>query len=233
MAAGQPPTVAYDALLLDHDGVIVTLGDHTALHDAAERAFADAGVEDPAPDAVDTLSIAVDEAELRGVSQRYDLDPDDLWRYRDDRVAEALYEETRTGRKAPYDDIDLLADLDVPLGVVSNNQTRIVEFVLDHYDLADRFDTVHARAPELASLSRKKPEPTYLDAAMADLGVENPLYVGDSESDVVAGQRAGLDTVFLYRPHRDGYDLGVDPDYEADGFADVVAILDGERVASE
>jgi HAD superfamily hydrolase (TIGR01549 family) len=222
--------VGYDALLLDHDGVIVTLGDHTALHASAQQALVDAGVADPAPDAVDALSIAVDEAELLGVSQRYDLDPDSLWRYRDDRVAEALYEETRAGRKAPYDDVDLLADLEYPLGIVSNNQTRIVEFVLDYYGLDQHFDAVHARAPDRESLACKKPAPTFLEEAMADLGVENPLYVGDSESDVVAGQRAGLETVFLFRSHRDGDDLSVDPEYHADDFADVVSILDGEVV---
>jgi len=224
--------MSYDGLLLDHDGVIVTLGDHTALHDAARRALEDGGIDDPAPEAVDTLSVAVAESELLGVSERYDVDPDRLWERRDDRVAEALREETRSGRKAPYDDVDLLTEVDVPVGIVSNNQTRIVEFVLDHYDLADHFGTVHARDPTRGSLRRKKPEPTYLEAAMADLGVSNPLYVGDSETDVVAGERAGLDTAFLYRPHRDGHDLGVDPDYEVDGFADVVAILAGETAAA-
>lgn len=220
--------MSYDGLLLDHDGVIVTLGDHTALSRAAHRALEDAGVDDPDPDAVDTLSIAVDEPELLGVCRRYDLDPDRLWKLRDDRAAEALREETRSGRKAPYDDLDLLADLDVPIGIVSNNQTRVVAFVLEYYGLTDLFETVRARDPTRESLRRKKPSPTYLEAAMDDLGVESPLYVGDSESDVVAGQRAGLDTAFLYRPHRDGYDLGVEPDCEADGFADVCALLAGE-----
>ncbi len=203
--------MTYDALLLDHDGVIVTLGDHTALHEAAEQALVDAGVDDPAADAVDTLSIAVDESELLGVCKRYDLDPDELWRYRDDRVAEALYEETRTGRKTPYDDVSLLADLDVPLGIVSNNQTRIVEFVLEYYDLAEYFETLHARAPVRASLSRKKPHPTYLEDAIADLGVDNPLYVGDSESDIEAGQRAGIDTVFIRRDHNTEQSLTTQP----------------------
>jgi HAD superfamily hydrolase (TIGR01549 family) len=224
--------MSYDALLLDHDGVVVTLGDHTALHDAAHAALEDAGIDNPAPDAVDALSIAVDESELLGVSRRYDVDPDRLWAYRDDRVAEALREETRTGRKAPYDDVDELATLDVPIGIVSNNQTRIVEFVLDYYDLAAYFDTVHARDPTRESLRRKKPNPTYLEAAIADLDVSNPLYVGDSESDVTAGQRAGLDTAFLYRPHRDGYDLGVDPEYEVGGFSDIVTLLNGGMVDS-
>jgi len=217
--------VSYDALLLDHDGVVVTLGDRTALQDAARQALVDAGVDDPAPDAVDTLSVAVSESDLLGLSDRYDLDPDALWRHRDDRVAEALYEETRTGRKAPYDDTAVLADLSVPVGIVSNNQTRIVEFVLDYYDLADHFGTVHARAPERASLTRKKPRPTYLEDAMAALEVGNPLYVGDSESDVEAGLRAGLDVAFLRRRHNSEQSLTADPTHEVTGLDEVADLL--------
>ncbi|WP_302082503.1 HAD family hydrolase [Salinibaculum rarum] len=220
--------MSYDALLLDHDGVIVTLGDRTALSAAARDALEAVGVADPAPDAVDTLSVAVSPTELDAVSDRYGLDPDDLWRARDDGVRDALLAETRAGRKTPYDDVNALVDLGVPTGIVSNNQTRIVEFVLDHYDLADHFGTVHARAPERSSLERKKPQPTYLEDAMADLAVENPLYVGDSESDVEAGQRAGLDVAFLRRDHNADQPLDSTPDYELMGLDEVVEILERE-----
>ena len=218
----------YDSLLLDHDGVIVTLGDETALVDAARTSLLDAGIDDPPADAVDTLSLAVADDELRAVSERYGLDPERLWRYRDDRVDEALRAETTAGRKAPYDDVDALADLDAPTGIVSNNQTRIVEFVLDHYDLAHHFGTVRARSPTRESLTRKKPRPTFLEEAMTDLSVSNPLYVGDSESDVVAGQRAGLDVAFLRRDHNADRSLAVDPTYEVGGLDDVAALVDGD-----
>jgi phosphoglycolate phosphatase-like HAD superfamily hydrolase len=220
--------MSYDGLLLDHDGVIVTLGDRTALHDAAHDALCDVGVSDPAPDAVDTLSIAVSEAELVAVSERYDVDPGTLWRARDDRVRDALLDETTASRKAPYDDVATLADCTVPMGIVSNNQTRIVEFVLDHYDLDHHFGTIHARAPDRTSLTRKKPRPTYLEEAMVDLGIENPLYVGDSESDVEAGQRAGLDVAFLRRDHNADATLDHDPTYDVAGLDAVVEILESE-----
>jgi phosphoglycolate phosphatase-like HAD superfamily hydrolase len=162
----------YDGLLLDHDGVIVTLGDESALRAAARNAFRDAGVADPAPGDVETLRIRVSESDLLRVSRRYDLDPERLWRHRDDRVREALLAEVRADSKVPYDDVDALGRVRGPLGVVSNNQTRIVERVLDHYDLGDHFGTVRARAPHPDSLGRKKPSPTFLDEAMADLGIE-------------------------------------------------------------
>jgi phosphoglycolate phosphatase-like HAD superfamily hydrolase len=42
--------------------------------------------------------------------------------------------------------------------IVSNNQTRIVEGILDHHGLLGRFDTIRAREPTPASL---EPDPTY------------------------------------------------------------------------
>ena len=219
--------MGYDGLLLDHDGVLVTLGDRAALTAAASAALHDAGVDEPDRETIETLRVSVDREELEAISARHELDPETLWAHRDDRVAEALRTETTSGRKAPYDDLDALEAVDRPLGIVSNNQTRVVEFVLDHYGLADRFDTIRARSPTTASLARKKPDPTYLEAAMADLDVAEPLYVGDSESDVVAGHRAGLDVAFLRRDHNADATLDPTPRYEVAGLADLVPILDG------
>ncbi|MES3517844.1 MAG: HAD-IA family hydrolase [Natronomonas sp.] len=214
----------YDGLLLDHDGVIVTLVDESALYEAARRAFLDSGV-DPKEADVETLSIRVSPSELSDVAETYDLDPDQLWKHRDDRIETTLRAETTAGRKHPYGDVDALGAVSVPIGVVSNNQTRIVEFVLDQYGLADRFGTIRAREPTVESLHRKKPNPEFLEAAMADLGVSNPLYVGDSESDVVAGKRAGLDVAFLRRDHNARVDLGVEPTYDVRSLTTVVELL--------
>lgn len=217
--------MGYDGLLLDHDGVIVTLGDRDALRTAARTALEAVGVAAPATRVVDTLSVAVDYDELVAVSEQFGLDPARLWHHRDEQVAASLRAEATAGRKAPYDDLDHVDGLGIPAGIVSNNQTRVIEFVLDHYGLRDRFDTVRAREPTPASLRRKKPEPTYLAAAMADLGVESPLYVGDSESDVVAGKRQGLDVAFLRRPHNEGRPLSVEPTYDVGGLDAVAELL--------
>ncbi len=217
----------YDGLLLDHDGVVVTLGDEAALRRAARDALLDAGLSEPEESAVDTLAIAVSDEELAGLSRQHDLPPEQLWRHRDDQVREALLAETTAGRKAPYEDTARLRELDVPMGIVSNNQTRIVESVLDHYNLHAVFGTVRARAPTRESLSRKKPRPTYLEEAMADLDLENPLYVGDSGSDVEAGRRAGVDTAFLRRPHNADRQLAETPTYEVQGLDEVVALVGG------
>jgi HAD superfamily hydrolase (TIGR01549 family) len=215
----------YDGLLLDHDGVLVTIDGGSTLAESAIAAFGDVGVEDPAPDAVDRIDIRATREGLREVSDRYGVDPDRLWRARDDRIRDALLARVREGVKAPYDDVDTLSRVDGPVGVVSNNQARIVDTVLDRYGLSRHVDTVRARAPRPESLDRKKPRPTFLEDAMDALAVQNPLYVGDSESDVEAGHRAGLDTAYIRRDHNVDRSLDRDPTYEVEGLDDVVGIL--------
>jgi phosphoglycolate phosphatase-like HAD superfamily hydrolase len=61
---------------------------------------------------------------------------------------------------------------------------------------------------------------------MADLGVSDPLFVGDSESDVQVAHAAGLDSVFLRREHRADYELSVEPTYELSSLAVLPELLD-------
>jgi phosphoglycolate phosphatase-like HAD superfamily hydrolase len=61
---------------------------------------------------------------------------------------------------------------------------------------------------------------------MADLGVSNPLFVGDSASDVQVAENAGLDSVFLRREHRADYDLPVEPTYELESLVGLRSLLD-------
>jgi HAD superfamily hydrolase (TIGR01549 family) len=216
----------YDGLLLDHDGVVVELLDRdhitAGLREHGDPRLAELGVDlDPA--LLDAFQVGADAGEIRALADRYGVDPGALWRCRDDAIEAALHAATRNGEKPPYDDVTALAALEVPRGVVSNNQRRIVEFVLETHDLHGLFDTVHAREPTLASLDRKKPAPTYLEAAMTALDIEHPLYVGDSESDVVAAHRANVDVAFLRRPHNADTSLSTAPTYEVEGLDEIVA----------
>jgi len=220
---------AYDSLLIDHDGVLVKFTAREKLSWAARQAFREMGVEDPDDDAVETLAISVSPAELHTVSDRYDLDPEQLWQNRDRYISEALLESTRNGGKEPFDDVRALSALDVPIGIVSNNQQRIVEFVMDYHDLSERFETIHARNPTIESLDRKKPAPTYLQWAIEEMGITNPLYVGDKETDIMAGQRAKLDVALIRRSHNADTVFDHEPTYDVDSLDEVVTILQNSR----
>jgi phosphoglycolate phosphatase-like HAD superfamily hydrolase len=97
---------------------------------------------------------------------------------------------------------------------VSNNHHSTIAFVLDFFDLRSLFETYYGREKTIESLRVKKPNPHYIERALADLDSESALYVGDSESDVIAAHDAGIDSAFVRRPHSRTVDLSTDPTYE-------------------
>jgi len=223
----------YDSLLLDHDGVVVDVLDASPARQAARDAFAAVGVDAPEDDHVDLVAFGPTYDELVSLSERLDVDPATLWQHRDDNLADALRAAARDGGKQPYPDAAVLADLEVPAGIVSNNQRRVVEFIAEQYDLTEYFAAIQAREPHVDSLERKKPEPVFLESVIEDLGVSDPLYVGDRESDVVAGERAGVDTAFIRREHNADATLGREPTYEVESLEAVADIVHGTPAADD
>lgn len=203
----------YDAVVFDNDGVLVRITEGPAVQQAIADTFAEFGVENPPPEHIDRL-FGVTLTDLLDICSQYDLDPAAFWERRDRNIAAAQIELIEAGVKDLYDDVSVLHDLDVPMGVVSNNQHQTVKYVLDHYDLSDQFHTVYGRQPTLEDVTRKKPNPHYLQQALTDLAAEDALYVGDSPTDVMAARLAGVDAAFLRRPHREGATLPVEPTVE-------------------
>jgi len=218
----------YDALLLDHDGVIVDVADGAVVRGAAADALRAVGVEDPTDDQIETLGFAPTRAELDRLAEAVGTRPATLWRHRDDNLDEVLTAATRDGGKEPYPGVDALAGLDRPVGIVSTNQRRTVEAVLDHHGLAGYVDALTAREPRVESLDRKKPAPTFLEQTLEELGVTDALYVGDRESDVVAGRRAGLDTALIRREHNGAASPEHGPTYEIEGLDEAVGLVTGD-----
>jgi phosphoglycolate phosphatase-like HAD superfamily hydrolase len=242
VVGSPPPSMGYDAVLFDNDGVLVEPVGRSVLRRATWEAFDALGVPDPADEDVERLSIGVTPDTLSTVCGRYGLDPARFWRARDHCSSHAQRAELRAGRAGLYDDFDAVRAIDAPRGIVSSNQQATVEFMHEFFATGDLFGPVYGRTPTIRSLTRKKPDPYYLRRALSDLGgaeagsaalASSPafdpsdvLFVGDSESDVRAARNAGLDSAFVRRPHREAYDLSVSPTYELDGLADLLA-LDG------
>jgi len=216
--------MSYEAVLFDNDGVLVEPVGRSVLRRATWEAFDALGVSDPDPDDVDRVSIGVTPDLLSTVCAAYDLDPERFWRARDYHSSHAQRVELRAGRAALYGDFDAVRDIDAPRGIVSSNQQETVEFMHDFFATRDLFAATYGREPTVRSLSRKKPDPYYLHRALADLDADAALFVGDSESDVLAAHNAGLDAAFVRRPHRESYALSVEPTYELDGLADLLDV---------
>lgn len=221
--------MSYDAVVFDNDGVLTHPTPREVLRTAARDAYAAFDV-DPSERAIEA---AVDGGpeDVREVitAEGYDLDHGAFWRRREALAAARQRRAMTTGEKPTYDDVAALEPLAArrPTGVVSNNQHATVEHVLDVHDLADLFGTAYGRPPTLAGYRRRKPEPFYLERALADLSIDTDddvLFVGDSGVDVAVAARLGIDSAFIRRPHRRGYDLTHSPTHEVTSLREVVAL---------
>ncbi|RQH03086.1 HAD family hydrolase [Natrarchaeobius oligotrophus] len=214
-------SATYDAVVFDNDGVLTTLTDREVLLEAITDAFREVGVAEPPAEQVRTL-LGPDVDSVRRIARDHGVDAEALWEARERAAVTAQFEELVAGRKRPYEDIAILEELEVPTGVVSNNQHETIANVLEQCDLAE-FDVWYGREPSLEGIARKKPEPYYLERAIDDLGATNPLYVGDSPVDVIAADAAGVDAAFVRRDHRLESEPPTDPEptYEIDSLEEI------------
>ncbi|QLH79488.1 HAD family hydrolase [Halosimplex rubrum] len=208
--------MTYDTVVFDNDGVLVGRTRFDVLQEATEETFAQFGVSDPDPDHVEDMTIGATPEQVNSVCDTYGFEPTEFWRTRDSTVSGAQQDEARAGRKTPYGDIDTLTNLDVATGIVSSNQQETVDFLLDHFEIGRHFDTAYGREATVESLTLRKPNPHYIERALADLDAESALFVGDNESDIVAAENAGIDSAFIRRPHRSDWDLNVWPTWDID-----------------
>ncbi len=215
--------MTYDALILDNDGVIVTPTAPDVWQSVNWLAFRENGV-NPDQRHVSGLDQRDTDA-LRTIAAEYEIDPATFWTSREAHAVREQREAIRAGHKQLYEDVTALPE-DPDLGIVSNNQHGTIEFIVDHFGLGDRVDTYYGRDPDLRGFARRKPDPHYLERAIADLEASNPLFVGDSNADVGAAQAAGIDSAFLRRSHREGYTLQYEPTYEITSLRELTELFD-------
>jgi HAD superfamily hydrolase (TIGR01549 family) len=211
----------YEAVVFDCDGVLVHPTPAGTVEGAVAATLRSFGVE-PSPEVVDGLT-GRNLGRVRELCVAHDVDPEAFWAEREARAAAAQGGAMREGRKPAYDDVSELCDLDLPLGIVSNNQQATVDRFVETFGFEELFATAYGREPSLDGLDRMKPEPHYLDRALADLGVapDSALFVGDSTADLRAAAALGTDAAFVRRPHRSDYDPGVSPAHEVGSLREV------------
>jgi phosphoglycolate phosphatase len=194
--------MTYDAVLFDSDGVLVEPPSSDTLRRAARDVLEWADLNVSATTLIRSLR-AGELARLERGCRNADVSLTSLCQ----RVATVSFrvqrEEIERGLRSAYDDISALSEIPVPMGLVSDNQPQIVQYLLRRTDLEAAFDTVRCRPVAPRDLRRSKPSPDNLKAAMSDLDVSDPVYVGDRDVDVEAARRVGIDAVRVDRD-RDG-----------------------------
>ncbi|SFR63241.1 haloacid dehalogenase superfamily, subfamily IA, variant 1 with third motif having Dx(3-4)D or Dx(3-4)E [Halogeometricum rufum] len=214
--------MSYDAVIVDNDGVL-TKPTPTNVHRAAVRAaFSEFGVE-PTTEGVDGV-VHGSLTHVRRVCEVHGVDYEEFWPRHEANAAAAQAAAIERGEKTLYDDVSALVDLDRTLALVSNNQHETVETILEAFELDSLFEVAYGRDPTVEGYRNRKPSPHYLERAIDELDAERVLYVGDSNVDVLAASRAGADSAFVRRPHREDYRLAGDPTYEVQSLADVASL---------
>ncbi|MFH5801350.1 HAD family hydrolase [Haladaptatus sp. CMAA 1911] len=221
--------MTYDSLLFDVDGVLLAFHpDHPTVYRQAVVETFDAFDLSPDDADVDAFIAGATVEGMRVVCDDHGVDFERFWAEREANASSLQSGMMDRGERVPYDDCAVLPDLAAnhDMGVVSSNQHATVEYMLDRFDFDHLFKTVYGREPTVAGFEQTKPETYYIEQAMADLDVSNGLYVGDSACDVRAAHRAGLDSAFVRRPHREGYDLPEEPTYEVESLTDLRSLPD-------
>ena len=103
----------------------------------------------------------------------------------------------------PYDGIsEVLENLKkkYPIAIVSNKPDAAVKVLC-----ADYFPGIYARGE--STDCPRKPAPDMVNKAMAEIGVDSCVYVGDSEVDVITAQNAGVPCLSVLWGFRDRADM--------------------------
>lgn len=168
----------HDAIVYDLDGTLVRLAvDWAAVRRAVAKILESGGADPGDADLWSMLDIA-DEAGLA------------------EEVEATIAEFERTGARES-ERLPLAAELpqDIPVGVCSLNCAEACEIALNTHGLGAYVDSVVGRD----SLPEQKPDPEPLLAVLERLDAEpsRSLFVGDSDSDALAAQRAGVDFEYV------------------------------------
>ncbi len=196
--------MSYDAVLFDCDGVLVDLPDQRTLYKAATRTFARFDLGTPSTEAVRDL-VGGNVEGIASFCRQAEIDRGAYCATAAREVVQAQCAEFEAGLRSLYDDVAAVRSLDAVCGVVSDNHRRVLTYLIERFDLSDRFRTVHGCSLTPAGFARRKPNPYNIEAALTaiDTEPETALYVGDRGIDVEAADRAGVDSVLVCRDDDD------------------------------
>lgn len=116
-------------------------------------------------------------------------------------VFREYYRDHCQDKTSPYPGVaEAIAQLDVPVAIVSNKADAAVKALCQRW-----FPGVYAlgEGPDCP----RKPAPDMIHKAMATIGVERCVYVGDSEVDVETAKNAGVPCVSVLWGFRDRAEL--------------------------
>ncbi|WP_254863184.1 HAD family hydrolase [Halovivax gelatinilyticus] len=172
--------IEYDAIVYDLDGTLVHLDvDWDAVSREARDVYRRNGTEPPATESWDLLT------EADRIGRREEVDA---------VIAGHERAGARTSARLPL--ADAIGTHQAPVGVCSLNCEAACLIALERHGLTDAVDSVVGRD----TVPAMKPDPAALFEAVERLpgDRESVLFVGDSRSDEVTAERAGVAFRYVY-----------------------------------
>lgn len=169
----------YEGIVYDLDGTIVTLVvDWRRVTRAVRGVYEDAGVDPPAGELWDLLEFAPESGLAQPVEET---------------IAEFEKRGARRARRLPL--AEELREQSRPTAICSLNCEAACRIALETHDLSDAVDAVVGRD----TIDARKPDPEPVLEAVDRLAVRpsNALFVGDSDRDMLAAERAGVDFAWV------------------------------------
>ena len=182
-------------ILFDLDGTLLaTLED---LHDSTNHVLRELGYPERTLDEVrrfvgNGARRLIDQAVPEGVDGQEAFDAFQSWYPNHCQIKTRAYEGIPEA-------LDILKEK-YPIAIVSNKPDKAVKVLC-----ADYFPGIYARGE--STDCPRKPAPDMVFKAMAEIGVESCIYVGDSEVDVITAQNAGVPCLSVLWGFRDKADM--------------------------
>lgn len=188
-------------LVFDLDGVLLdSESDLSWLHRALSQTLRSIGL----PDTEENRSrlYPTDLAEFEGIAEQVGIEPEELWRERDQHYTRTKLAAMERGELAPFSDIESLSSLgsDHELHVISNSPQAVVDSFVTIADLEQAIEITIGRGTTLDALDRLKPDPHPYERLVEKIGREGQfVYVGDTETDRQFAANTGMYFIHLTR----------------------------------
>ncbi|QIK68874.1 prolipoprotein diacylglyceryl transferase [Erysipelothrix sp. HDW6C] len=139
-------------------------------------------------------------------------------------INKALHVEHVSPMDGAMDVLNTLKDEGYRMGIVSNKHTETVMLGVDLLKMNDYFEVILG----VDQFSPAKPDPAGIDVALERMDADKGqvIYVGDTASDVVAGQRAGSFTIgYIFDKMRENELRESNPNRITDDLREILEIL--------
>lgn len=224
--------MAYSSVIFDMDGVLLNslIDGENWKYRAVDHALKEKDVDPRNLSRSDKDAVLGDKGYKACLKEASSLgvDPRKIWSLVAQETTEARREELEKGSFELYpgvkDTIKALHQKDIPMAVISNAPESAVKMMVESFGLKQYFN-FYAGIRNFEDLRARKPHPNHLELAKAELKRNPFVYIGDSDSDLQAADRAEIDSIWLNR----GGEVQSGHSFEAEHISDITEYVVGDR----